>query len=298
MIFRISLPHGGIFSAFAFSLFGIFSCPNSGLAQTQTTVSQTVEVVGQPVPSPTPEDTWPKLNHIMREVSGTQITVDEKGHRIELDPSRPLSITTSSNSLAKHPAFSSPNKYSGTIQFQLSRSRKSAGVRIVSPRSRERRSLSKTSHRSAPGRTWRTSQWIAGFRSGASVWATISAMATRPTSTHRADGDPCVTSMLSRPFSLHLFPDILTTPLSRSTSSLAYTGLLPIPGLWYDVGLFWMEFSDRTENQALNPGVNNDTIQVNTGDTRHRGFEGELAYDLLELWKNPNLERCHLVISI
>ena len=85
MIFRISLPHGGIFSAFAFSLFGIFSCPNSGLAQTQTTVSQTVEVVGQPVPSPTPEDTWPKLNHIMREVSGTQITVTKKATVIKLD---------------------------------------------------------------------------------------------------------------------------------------------------------------------------------------------------------------------
>ena len=52
----------------------------------------------------------------------------------------------------------------------------------------------------------------------------------------------------------------------------------PIKGLWYDVGLFWMEFSNRTESQNIS---NIDFIIINTGNTRHRGFEGEISYDLL-----------------
>lgn len=53
----------------------------------------------------------------------------------------------------------------------------------------------------------------------------------------------------------------------------------PIPGLWYDLGLFWMEFSNRTETQFLsNSG---DFVINNSGDSRHRGFEGELSYDVL-----------------
>ncbi len=52
----------------------------------------------------------------------------------------------------------------------------------------------------------------------------------------------------------------------------------PVKGLWYDVGLFWMEFSNRTESQNVSPI---DFIIVNTGNTRHRGFEGEISYDLL-----------------
>jgi Fe(3+) dicitrate transport protein len=52
----------------------------------------------------------------------------------------------------------------------------------------------------------------------------------------------------------------------------------PIKGLWYDVGLFWMEFSNRTESQNISTI---DFIIVNSGNTRHRGFEGEISYDLL-----------------
>lgn len=52
----------------------------------------------------------------------------------------------------------------------------------------------------------------------------------------------------------------------------------PIKGLWYDVGLFWMEFSNRTENQAQ---TTIDFEIVNTGNTRHRGFEAEISYDFL-----------------
>ena len=55
----------------------------------------------------------------------------------------------------------------------------------------------------------------------------------------------------------------------------------PLKGFWYDVGLFWLEFDNRTETRAVvgaNPG---DTFLVNTGSTRHRGFEGEVSYDFL-----------------
>lgn len=52
----------------------------------------------------------------------------------------------------------------------------------------------------------------------------------------------------------------------------------PIPGLFYDASLFWISFRNRIETQRLNA---TDVINVNTGDTRHRGFEGELSYDFL-----------------
>jgi Fe(3+) dicitrate transport protein len=52
----------------------------------------------------------------------------------------------------------------------------------------------------------------------------------------------------------------------------------PIKGFWYDVGLFWMEFSNRTETVNTS---NTDFYILNTGNTRHRGFEGEISYDLL-----------------
>ena len=54
----------------------------------------------------------------------------------------------------------------------------------------------------------------------------------------------------------------------------------PIKGLWYDVGLFWMEFSNRTEN--INVGGSSTLFFVqNSGNTRHRGIEAEISYDLL-----------------
>jgi Fe(3+) dicitrate transport protein len=57
----------------------------------------------------------------------------------------------------------------------------------------------------------------------------------------------------------------------------------PLKGFWYDVGFFWMEFDNRIETRAATgPGTTPfDTIAVNTGSTRHRGFEGEVSYDFL-----------------
>ena len=65
---------------------------------------------------------------------------------------------------------------------------------------------------------------------------------------------------------------------SRSLSIEAGVHGTPVPGLFYDAGLFWIEFRHRIETITLS---NTDAINRNSGDTRHRGFEGELSYDLL-----------------
>ena len=54
----------------------------------------------------------------------------------------------------------------------------------------------------------------------------------------------------------------------------------PIKGFWYDVGLFWMEFENKTE--SINVGGSSTLFFVqNSGNTRHRGIEAEFSYDLL-----------------
>ncbi|NNM78142.1 TonB-dependent receptor [Sphingomonas sp. ID1715] len=63
-----------------------------------------------------------------------------------------------------------------------------------------------------------------------------------------------------------------------STSYEAGVHGTPLTGLFYDVSLFQINFSNRIESRRLNA---TDVINVNTGDTRHRGFEGEVHYDFL-----------------
>ncbi|MBA3896632.1 MAG: TonB-dependent receptor, partial [Sphingomonadaceae bacterium] len=65
---------------------------------------------------------------------------------------------------------------------------------------------------------------------------------------------------------------------SKSVSYEAGVHGTPLTGLFYDISLFWIDFKNRIETQRLNA---TDVINVNTGDTRHRGFEGEVSYDLL-----------------
>ncbi len=60
----------------------------------------------------------------------------------------------------------------------------------------------------------------------------------------------------------------------------------PYKGFWYDVGLFWMLFDNRTETQNIS---NTDFIILNTGSSRHRGLEGELYYDFLAPFQHPPL---------
>ena len=62
----------------------------------------------------------------------------------------------------------------------------------------------------------------------------------------------------------------------------------PYKGFWYDVGLFWMLFDNRTETQNIS---NTDFIILNTGSTRHRGLEGELYYDFLAPFQHPPIAR-------
>lgn len=98
------------------------------------------------------------------------------------------------------------------------------------------------------------------------------------------------------PFSSTFVPGQPSDPFTSLDIELGVHGT-PITGLWYDVGLFWMEFDNRTESQFLNPGVNNDTVLSNSGSTRHRGFEGEIYYDLLALFDHPALKGSHLTVG-
>ena len=60
----------------------------------------------------------------------------------------------------------------------------------------------------------------------------------------------------------------------------------PVKGLWYDLGLFWIDFDNRTETQSFTP---TDFVIVNSGNSRHRGFEGEVSYDFMELFRGTGL---------
>ena len=56
----------------------------------------------------------------------------------------------------------------------------------------------------------------------------------------------------------------------------------PVDGLFYDASLFWINVKDRIESEPAGPGAPpGNTINVNTGNTRHRGFEGQIDYDFL-----------------
>ena len=65
---------------------------------------------------------------------------------------------------------------------------------------------------------------------------------------------------------------------SRSLSYEMGVHGVPVTGLYYDASVFWIDFRNRIEARHLNA---TDVIEVNSGDTRSRGFEGELNYDFL-----------------
>ena len=56
----------------------------------------------------------------------------------------------------------------------------------------------------------------------------------------------------------------------------------PLHGLFYDVSVFQVNVKDRIESQQIANAPLGNTINVNTGDTRSRGFEGEVSYDFLQ----------------
>jgi Fe(3+) dicitrate transport protein len=67
---------------------------------------------------------------------------------------------------------------------------------------------------------------------------------------------------------------------SKSLSGEAGVHGTPITGLFYDASLFWIEFKNRIETIVISPV---ESVLQNSGDTRHRGFEGELSYDFLAI---------------
>lgn len=65
---------------------------------------------------------------------------------------------------------------------------------------------------------------------------------------------------------------------SKSLSWEAGVHGTPVAGLFYDASLFWIAFKNRIETIVISPV---ESIYQNSGNTRHRGFEGEVSYDFL-----------------
>lgn len=87
------------------------------------------------------------------------------------------------------------------------------------------------------------------------------------------------------------FSNVGTSQIADPQKSLSWEAGVhgtPANGLFYDVSLFQIDFRNRIETITLN---NTDSVNVNSGDTRHRGFEGQLSYDFLA----PRGGKVHLV---
>ena len=66
----------------------------------------------------------------------------------------------------------------------------------------------------------------------------------------------------------------------------------PLVGLYYDASVFQVDARNEIESEQLTP---TETINVNSGDLRSRGFEFAGSYDLLRLWSSvPRSE--HLTV--
>ena len=74
-----------------------------------------------------------------------------------------------------------------------------------------------------------------------------------------------------------------TPAASKSLSWEAGVHGTPVKGLFYDASLFWIDFRNRIETIVISPV---ESVFQNSGDTRHRGFEGEVFYDLLAARNN------------
>jgi Fe(3+) dicitrate transport protein len=72
----------------------------------QTAEAGQVTVTGEPIPTPTPHDNWREMRqHIMPEVSGTQITVTKKATVIKLDQQPPIENNDLQDLFLKAPGF-------------------------------------------------------------------------------------------------------------------------------------------------------------------------------------------------
>ena len=79
---------------------------------------------------------------------------------------------------------------------------------------------------------------------------------------------------IGSPFA-NIQPGNIANP-SKALSFEAGAHGTPVTGLFYDASLFWIEFRNRIETIVLSP---TDSVERNSGDTRSRGFEGQLSYD-------------------
>jgi hypothetical protein len=100
------------------------------LVATHSSDAQTVEagpvtVTAEPIATPTPHDNWREMRqHIMPEVSGTQITVTEKATVIKLEQQPPIQNNDLQEEFIKTPRFARDGAaHAGSIQLQLSRTR-------------------------------------------------------------------------------------------------------------------------------------------------------------------------------
>jgi Fe(3+) dicitrate transport protein len=72
--------------------------------------------------------------------------------------------------------------------------------------------------------------------------------------------------------------------VSKSLSWEAGVHGTPVKGLFYDASLFWIDFKNRIETIVISPV---ESVLQNSGNTRHRGFEGEVSYDFLAARNGP-----------
>lgn len=81
---------------------------------------------------------------------------------------------------------------------------------------------------------------------------------------------------MASPFA-NIVPGQAPDPSKSLSYELGVHGV-PVTGLYYDFSLFWIDFKNQIEAVQLN---NIDVAEVNAGDTRSRGLEGQLNYDFL-----------------
>src|SRR3954469_1593230 len=92
---------------FALLLPILITIPLSSTIHAQEAVlTQEINVTGEPVATPHPhDDSRPKLEHIMREVDGTQITVTKKATVIKLDQQPPIENNNLQEQFTKAPGL-------------------------------------------------------------------------------------------------------------------------------------------------------------------------------------------------
>jgi Fe(3+) dicitrate transport protein len=76
------------------------------------------------------------------------------------------------------------------------------------------------------------------------------------------------------------FSSLSSTNNPDPSTSISYEAGIhawPSKGFYYDVSLYEVDFKNRIESIKIN---NTDSINRNSGDSRHRGFEAEVSYDL------------------